>query len=967
MARQEKPLDPDAGPVQAFAWALRAVRQEAGQPTYRALAQKAGYSASTLSEAAAGERLPSLPVTLAYVTACGADPEEWEARWRTAAASAAALPAADDAEPPYRGLARYDIGDADLFFGRDQLIEDVLGLVRRERFTALFGPSGSGKSSLLRAGLLPALRHENTPELRPAALRILTPGARPARTHAAALVAQEDTAGDTVVVVDQFEEVFTLCTDPEERSRFLGRLLAARDPGSRLRVVVAVRADFLGRCAQHPELAAALRGTLLLVGPMDRDELRQAIVGPAQAAGLIVERSLTARLLAEVEGEPGGLPLMSHALLETWRRRQGRALTEAAYTAVGGLHGAIARTAENCYTGLTPEQAALARPLLLRLITPGDGTPDTRRPTPRTELDLGDVADAITVLERLTRARLITVDDGVVDLAHEALITAWPRLGGWLDAERARLRVHRQLTDAATTWQGLDRDPDALYRGTRLAVAEQAFPAAARRSELTSLEDEFLTAGVIARDREQRAAVRAARRQRRFTVIISVLLAVVLTAGVFAWMQYDTSETRGRRMADAAQAELSRKLAEEALELMGTEQELASLLALHAYRASRTDEAIVSLRAAAALPGRRHLVSGAAYVRLTFSSDGRTLITGDGSGRVRLWDVATAKTLRTLADTGEGRVYMELSRNGRTLAVAVRKDVVRLWDATTFKIRRTLPTDRWIEKLSPDGRTLATGGREGGIRLWDATTGELLHTLPAERTTGHTFSPDGGTLATTDDEKGVRLWDVTTGEALRTLPTKGTTYPSFSPTDGGTLVTTDEEAIRLWDADTGKVRRTMAGDDDVGSARAGQFSPDGRVLATFDRRLVRLWDATTGEASRTLPGEDTDIMAFSPDSRALATGDEDGRIALWDVATGEKRTTLADSGDITSLAFSPDGRTLAVGSQDDIRLWNTAPPTEPGEAIRTVCREVHRELTRQERSTYLPDKAPHHVCGTDGE
>jgi hypothetical protein len=287
--RRESPLDPSAGPVARFAAELRELRAEAGGPTYRVMAQRGGQGASTLSQAAGGERLPTLAVVLAYVRACGGAPEKWEERWRQTAAEVAAEPRAEDgdAEPPYRGLARFEPGDTDLFFGRDELTDRLVELTRSHRFTAVFGPSGSGKSSLLRAGLIPRLRSPETIGPRPAAVRVLTPGEHPLRVHEQRLT-PKDADGETWLIVDQFEELYTLCTDPAERHRFIDRLLAATDPASRLRVVIAVRADFLGRCAEHPALTAALQDGTVLAGPMSRDELRETVVNPAQARGMIV-------------------------------------------------------------------------------------------------------------------------------------------------------------------------------------------------------------------------------------------------------------------------------------------------------------------------------------------------------------------------------------------------------------------------------------------------------------------------------------------------------------------------------------------------------------------------------------------------------------------------------------------------------------------------------------------------------
>ncbi|MFD5401552.1 helix-turn-helix domain-containing protein [Streptomyces griseorubiginosus] len=530
--RLEIPVDPSAGPVQRFASELRALRTQAGGITYRALAQRAGYSVTTLSQAAAGEQLPTLPVALAYAGACGGDPAEWEARWKAAVEEVAGddSRAEEGTRAPYRGLARFETGDSALFFGREQLTADLVDLLRRRRFAALFGPSGSGKSSLLRAGLIPDLRNAQEPDLRPAAIRILTPGEHPARSHAALLTpvalrdgARADDEADTFVIVDQFEEVFTLCHDATERARFIDLLLTARQPVSRLRVLLAVRGDFYGRCAEHRELADALRDANLLAGAMSQTELRQVVVKPAATAGLTVERALTARLVEEVAEAPGGLPLLSHALLETWRRRRGKTLTMAGYEAAEGLDGAIAKTAEEVYGRFTEQQTAVARRVLLRLVVPGDGTPDTRRPVQRADLPGRGHDDTAPVVEALAAARLLTLDGDTIEMAHEALITAWPRLRCWIEEDRERLRVHRDLTEAAHTWQELGREEGALSRGSRLAAAQEHFGGGAR-AELTDLEQAFLDAS---RNHEHKG-------RRRYRLVLTAVVAALCLALVAA-------------------------------------------------------------------------------------------------------------------------------------------------------------------------------------------------------------------------------------------------------------------------------------------------------------------------------------------------------------------------------------------------------------------------------------------------
>ncbi|MGW3134037.1 nSTAND1 domain-containing NTPase [Streptomyces sp. NPDC001123] len=914
------------------------------------MAQRTGQGASTLSQAAAGERLPTLPVVLPYVQACGGELEEWEARWRQAAAEAAAEPRSDEEndEPPYRGLARFEPGDADLFFGRDELADRLLELTRIRRFTAVFGPSGSGKSSLLRAGLIPRLRTPGPTGPQPAALRVLTPGEHPLRTHEERLI-PKDADGDTWLIVDQFEELYTLCTDQAERNKFIDGLLTSGDPTSRLHVVIAVRADFLGHCAEHPGLTAALQDGTVLAGPMSRDELREAIVKPAQSGGTIVERALTTRILDEVDGEPGALPMMSHALRETWRRRKGRALTVETYEAAGGLHGAIARTAEDLYTALTVAQADLARRILLRLITPGFGTADTRRPTPRAELELGDPNDATTVLERLTRARLLTLDDGAVDLAHEALITAWPRLRGWIDAERDRLRLHRQLTAAATGWDDVGRDSGALYRGTRLAAAEEAFPAADRSRYLTGLEQAFLAASVDARLREQRAAARTTRRLQSLIAALSVLALIAVGAAVTAFQQ----RTTAHRQRDTA---VSRQITTEADQLRGTEVppenqdvSLAAQLDITAYRLRRSPQTYTRLINAANTPlsGTVHGASAAVY-QVGYSPDGQVLGSVGSDDRIRLWDARDSAHPQRVGPALPGTT-MAFSPRGHLLATAAQGDTnaAWLWDVTDPARPRQLGspfnTAHGVGTValtfSPDGQTLATATDENKVQLWDIRA-------PAHpRTTGRplpgttvAFSPRGHLLAAADDDYTLRLWDTRHPDHPRRIGHRFSSDAmsiAFSP-DGSTLVTvSDTNTVALWNVrNPSKTLRIDTPLSDDATGMDAMFSPDGNILALAQEDAVRLWNITNpldpvllgrplGHSKQTAFS-----MAFSPDSRHLAMGNDD-KLQIWTLPF-TKLTHFSSS----EMVFSPDGHMLVTGGEDGVlRLWDMREPADPRRVV----------------------------------
>jgi WD40 repeat protein/transcriptional regulator with XRE-family HTH domain len=888
VGRREKPVDPDAGPVQRLAHDLRLLREKAGKPPYREMAARAGYSTTALSQAAAGDQLPSLALVRAYAHALDADPDEWERRWREADAQVRAHSAEERA--PYRGLARFEPGDSDLFFGRDKEVGELLGLVRAHRFAAVFGPSGSGKSSLLRAGLIPALRQARGAD-RPAVVRVLTPGDRPARTHEQALVPKDAEDGkhggpDTWVIVDQFEELFTLCHDPEERDRFLDLLLSARAPGSRLRVAIAVRGDFYGHCAAHPALAEAVSRTNLLVGPMSRDELREVITGPATAEGLNVERVLTARVIDEVTDQPGALPMLSHALLETWRRRRGRTLTLAAYEEAGGVHGAIAATAEQVYGDLVPERARTARRILLRLIAPGDGAADTRRPASRAELG----ADAQDVLERLAAARLVTLDGDTVELAHEVLITGWPRLAGWIEEGRERLRAQRLLGESARAWEQLDRDPGVLYRGARLTQAEELFTGQPH-DDLAGPERAFLDASRAARDAEQEAGTRAARRTRLLTMGLSAFLVLALAAGLLAWQRDRASDEEAAKAA-------ARRLATVADSLRSADPRTAALLSVAAWRLAPLTESRSALFDALARPERDAFTDPQTgeNARRFLTDQGRALITVTGTA-VTVRDVADHRVTATYR-LPAGAETTDAGPDARSL-VLTGQDGDELWNLAAR--RPVTDLSDAIYWPAPDGSAYGTGPVDGPgpVKVHRAGDGKVLFTTNTPRTlTAVAVGPGGRLLALCPAEGAPQVWDTADGE---TLP-------------------------GAWEKEGGTVCGTGSGAD--GGSRLLRFSGDGRRLAVISGNTAAVWDVSGGRKVDDFQSAGTSGFtqaALSPDGRFLATAD-DQEIAAWslDPGGGSAFHTPLAGAEVSYLTWAPgrNNRTLRYLDGATVRTYD---------------------------------------------
>ncbi|HEX5836593.1 MAG TPA: BTAD domain-containing putative transcriptional regulator, partial [Anaerolineales bacterium] len=918
-------------------------------------------------------------------------------------------------DPPFKGLHYFDESDVDLFFGREKLTARLVErLCEGQPLSVIIGASGSGKSSLVRAGVIPALKAGKplVDGIRPPEgsvdwrIHIITPTAHPLEALAteltrdtesvtAAATLMDDLSQDprslalfcarrrekrhTLLVIDQFEELFTLCRDEFEREAFIDNLLTAIATGeNRITLMLTLRADFYAHLAHYPELRDAVAQHQEYIGPMTSEELRRAIEEPARRAHWNFAPGLVDLILRDVGDEPGALPLLSHALLETWKRRSGHTLTLKGYADAGGVHGAIAHTAEGVYEILSDEEKAIARDIFLRLTELGDGTEDTRRRASLKELmsHVEEPEEVRAVLNRLADARLLTLAEESAEVAHEALIREWPTLREWLNQDREGLRLHRRLTEAASEWELLERDPGALYRGVQLAQAGEW--AASRPQALNAGERVFLNASIEqeqieewereeqqkrelaaaqrlaeterARAEEQtRSANRLRMRNRVITSVGILSLLLALLAGVFSvrssqsQRQAQIAEAQAELLRDnallaqaAAQAEgeraenekrlaISRELAIASVNNLDVNPERSILLALHALSQSDTPEARDALhRALQAFRVELSVQHDDIVEDVAYSPDGTRLATASDDGTARVWDAATGEELLNL-ETGPS-ASVAFSPNGKLLATAdYEARTVSLWDAVSGEKLLTLAGhSAGVNHIafSPDGAQIASAGEDKSVKIWDVATGQLLLTL-----TGHkdivssvAFSPDGTELATGSWDHSVKVWDARTGvELLSFSEYSEPAEAAFSP-DGTRLVISFGEGAEVRELSTGGQLFTVSGHTSL--VERVLFSPDGEQIATVSiDGTVKLWSAQSGTELMTLAGHTSSVFsaAFSPDGTYLVTASGDGTARVWNISPAGSREWLTISRpgyELRQVIYSPDGRRLAAASFD---------------------------------------------------
>lgn len=890
-------------------------------------------------------------------------------------------------ENPYKGLHAFEAADSRDFFGREEFIEKLIRRMgeseRFNRFLAVIGPSGSGKSSLVKAGLIPALWKGAMHGSERWFVIEMIPGSRPLDQLEVALmrIAAHQVSGlheqlardengllriadlilpkdrsELVLVVDQFEEVFTLVEEERERLQFLKLLhAAATDRRSRVRVIVTLRADYYDRPLYYPEFGELIRSRMETVLPLSAKGMERAIAGPAERVGVVFEPGLVAQIVSEMNYQAGALPLLQYALTELFERRQGRMMSHEAYRDIGGAVGALAYRADEIYANMDKAGQELVRQMFLRLVTLGEGAEDARRRTPCSELlqltSNVDVMDEI--IDTFADYRLLSLDNDpgtrqpTVEVAHEAILREWERLRQWLNASREDIRQERALAQSAGEWEKTKRDKSYLLHGTRLEQFERWY--GQTEIALTALESEFITESITEREHQQAAErerqVRETALERRSVQQLRALVAVFAAAALVAAVLSIFAVSQQQVAQQEERIAIARELAAASVNNLDIDPERSVLLAMHSLTISHTVEAEIALHRA--YP-RLHLLDSVhahdgIATAVTYSPDGR-LVASSGWGGTKVWDAVSHELLLTLNGhaccTVNDAVF---SPDSSHLATAGPDGLVIVWNVATGEQVMALDghdsttvgfqTGVLGVAYSPDGRYIASGGTDGIMRLWDAATGETVQIFQGHEqgVSGLAFSPDGTKLASGSWDWTAKIWSVPTGDEILTL-----THPTmvlgvaFSP-DGTRLATTlaTDGLAQVWDAETGQLLLNLWGHQGIVEDVA--FSPDGYRLATSGwDGAVRLWNILNGQQLLVLDGHNGIVqdIAFRPDGRELASVGGDTSLRFWDIAPDHELLTIpVGSGWATAVAYSPDGLRLVAGdrigpSVDGIRIWD---------------------------------------------
>ncbi|MEM7271926.1 MAG: BTAD domain-containing putative transcriptional regulator [Actinomycetota bacterium] len=812
---------------------------------------------------------------------------------------------------PYRGLLPFAETDAGVFFGREGLADTLVGRLADDRLLCIAGPSGAGKSSLVRAGMLPRLRRADAfvTTMKPGSSPIAELGVAISRIASSPVVDLERSltdagrglakaldeavpasAGTIVLLVDQMEEAFTL-SGPRERDLFLHAVATeAQRAESRLRVVLTVRADFIGQVLNHGSIGPLIRDHVELLTPLEPREISEAIVGPAELAGVAVEPALASELVAEAASAFGPLPLLEYALTELYERRVDGTMTLEAYRQLGGLAGVLTQRAEEIYTELSSEDQEAARSLFSRLVVPGEGTGDSRRRAPRSELD--GVSDEL--LETFAGARLLFFDrdpstrEPTVEVAHESLITEWPRLRSWVDENRADLTELRDLSSAAARWDGVGRGQAELYRGARLEAAERL----SRRGTVTlnSVERAFIDASRADRDATEARERRNSRRLRILTGLVAAVAVVAVVASVLAVQRQREAERR------AVENRVATLVGQSQLAIGEADPDLSILLALAASEqaaglsdtppvdvVSSLHTAVQASRLERVLPVGREQLATHPSEDVFAVADGDEVLVLDLDGN----QIAARRF-------GEPLGGLSFSPDGSRLAV-------------TFGD----PTNDYTEEYRSSALDAGLIVDGSSLRTIVALEGGLATLRPS-------WHPDGSTVLASGAFAATRLWNAETGALIRTIPGRGARY---APDLEGIVIYQDGTNVVL-SVEGDRIVHTFA-QVPVQSDVSGSPNGTTAAIADWNGRAVLLIDLESGQVADVLEHPAPQAVQFSPDGRFLAISGIDDAVQIVDLVQGGGFHLAGHGAGVLALRFANGGRRLVTASFDgSTRIWN---------------------------------------------
>ncbi|GET35472.1 nSTAND1 domain-containing NTPase [Microseira wollei] len=866
---------------------------------------------------------------------------------------------------PYKSLNYFTQEDAVFFYGRTELTDILIDRVRRENFTAVLGASGSGKSSVLRAGLLYQLKRGQklSGSDRWKYYDPFTPGEHPLQSfkkatgtdaqHFKQYIATLKTER-VVLVVDQFEECFTMCQDKQEREQFFACLLqAVEQTNNKLRLVLGMRADFLGKCAEYAQLANKIDRHLVTVKPMTRQEIEEAIAKPGELVGLKVEQALVTKMTDDVVGSPGSLPLLQYTLTELWEQAQKspnrNRLTLECYHLLGGIEKTLPKRANQVYNSLQDEEKLVAKRIFLELTQLGE-TSDRRRRV-RKE-DLVNQRHSLELLDRtieqLVKAKLIVTTNesqsvngkpGVIlDIVHEALIRHWQELRQWVADNQVALEIERKIEARAKDWErnGKTEDLGLLLQGATLIEAETYLNDYGNLGLLDGIAQEYIEVSQKVRDRliqkeleRKQRELKAVKTRNRILVGSLGVVSAVAVGAFFLWRDAERQKTIARLGESAAVASnlVSVTPVEGLMRAIQATGESQSSLrqVLNPVQSSLLD-AIDVARERNILRGHQGIVSSVAL-----GPDGQRIVSGGADGTVRLWD-SSGKAIGSPIKAHQGIVSsVALGPDGQRIVSGGEDGTVRLWDSSGKAIGSPLLGHQGSVisvALSPDGQRIVSGGADGTVRLWDSSGKAIGSPIKAHQgiVSSVALSPDGQRIVSGGADGTVRLWD-SSGKAIGSplLGHQGIVSSVALSPDGQRIVSGGEDGtVRLWDSSGKAIGSPLLGHQGIVFSVA--LSPDGqRIVSGGADGTVRLWDSSGKAIGSPIKAHQGIVssVAFSADGQRIVSGGEDGTVRLWD-SSGKAIGSpfLGHQGDVSSVALSPDGQRIVSGGADGtVRLW----------------------------------------------